>query len=40
MEITEVIKTAKVAIEILFEKPFKGRNETMFRIEPESGDPS
>ncbi len=37
MEITEAIKPAKVAIEIFFEKPFKARNETVFRIEPEGG---
>ena len=35
MEITEATEPSKVQIELLFEKPFKARNDTHFTIVPE-----
>jgi hypothetical protein len=35
MEITEVVEPSRVQIDLLFEKPWKARNETVFIIEPD-----
>jgi hypothetical protein len=35
MEITEATEPAKVRIDLVFEKPWKAQNETLFTIEPE-----
>ena len=35
MEITEVTEPSRVQIDLVFEKPWKARNDTLFTIEPE-----
>jgi uncharacterized protein YndB with AHSA1/START domain len=35
MEITEATAPSRVAIDLVFEKPFKARNDTFFRVEPQ-----
>jgi uncharacterized protein YndB with AHSA1/START domain len=35
MEITEATEPSKVRIDLVFEKPWKARNDTLFTIEPE-----
>ncbi len=35
MEITEAVEPSRVQIDLVFEKPFKARNETWFEIQPE-----
>ena len=35
MEITEVTAPSRVQIDLVFEKPWKARNDTLFTIEPE-----
>jgi uncharacterized protein YndB with AHSA1/START domain len=35
MEITDVTEPSKVQIDLVFEKPFKARNDTWFTIQPE-----
>jgi hypothetical protein len=35
MEITEATEPSRVAIDLVFEKPWKARNETVFTIQPE-----
>jgi hypothetical protein len=35
MEITEVVEPSRVRIDLVFEKPFKARNDLVFAIEPE-----
>ena len=36
MQITEATKPSTVRIDLVFEKPFKGHNETVFSIQPEA----
>ena len=35
MEITEAVEPSRVQIDLVFEKPWKARNETLFIIQPE-----
>jgi uncharacterized protein YndB with AHSA1/START domain len=35
MEITDATEPSRVAIDLVFEKPWKARNETVFTIQPE-----
>lgn len=35
MEITDATEPSRVQIDLLFEKPFKARNDTVFTIQPE-----
>lgn len=35
MEITSAAESSRVQIDLVFEKPFKARNDTLFAIEPQ-----
>lgn len=39
MEITDATEPSKVQIDLVFEKPWKARNDTLFSIKPEGSEP-